>query len=80
MLKYNITDSGVVSASETTVVDGVLSSFTNIITGNPSTRVQSIVLGGTMFGVGVLTSALVFSRDKEKYSWFDKLSQETENV
>lgn len=53
---------------------GVLGSYTGVVTGDPLTRTQQIILAGSTFAAGVLTSALVFARSKEKYAWFDKLS------
>lgn len=74
MTKYSKTSDGKWEATDTTFLDGVLGSYTNVVTGVPATQAQSIILGTSCLATGVLLSALVFSRNKKKYAWYASLA------
>lgn len=73
MRVVNIASDGGIEFIDSTVLDGVIKSFTNVVTGTPSVRTQQIILGGTAFAGGVLASALYFSKNKKKHKWYAAL-------
>lgn len=79
-MKKLVLKEGKYEYADTTLLDGVLGSVTNVITGLPSTRAQSVMFGTAMFATGVGVSALVFARNKKKYAWFDSLANNSKNV
>lgn len=61
------------NTGDANIMEVVLGSVTNILTGVPSTRTQQLIQLGIGAGIGVGVSALVFAR-KDKHSWFNKLT------